>query len=858
MVLGCLGGCLFWRPQHGQRSLSGGRETDEVVAAQSIVSRSDLSKSTTLVNRKNALHLAAEEGHLVVLAAVLETLICQLSSGTIDADGGAGECLKDILDGQDANGQTPLHIACSHGHADCARFLLANGADRCRADSRGDLPLHLAAARGYLGVMLMLLTEFVPQEAADMPRFVDARNNAGFTPLHFAVWGKYSAAVQILVQHGADIGARNTQPSAEQLPCPGNSTPLHLAAARGHVEISRILLKTYFERVLEPLILAQRGGQPLPLAPANDPRAQYNASGHMPYQVAQRNGFFSLAMMLRPTIPITRLFSEEERNSGRIYGPPALKVIAAEAANRKLVATLAALADPIPAPASTPRQQQHQQHQQPASDAAPSSSSSQQQQQQQQEAAPLRRLRSQTTAALLVDATDPSPARSASPALVSTSPRVMSPTGIPLSPAGPPTPGGSVVRTNSASLGAGSVPGSARRTLAPALLLQGLQQEDVEEVPQLQPPATLPGLASTQEEGEEGAAASGSAGSGPPVPAAPGASPRLAALHSPGTDASALSPSALSPMGFVMPSTPHAEETLPESARVSLTLRMLAMSSPGISTAVDGSAAGGDVAEPARPATARAAETPSGAEGSSIARGDLAERVKLPPSSPPQGQRRDASAAGGGVSGDRPGTADGVAAGVGTSGQARPDAAHGGDERVGSVAEAGGAAEGAPQGLAQGQAAGGNEDELQPTTPSFCRAASASAREGADTASSSSSSRAVSVAGMTAGGGASRETEGPAAAATGAEAAGAGKEASAAGQRAEGVPQLSRSGSCSTCEDECGVCMERSAGVAIKPCGHHICGPCAHKVCSLHLQKPSLCPFCRALINDFARVPPAT
>jgi len=67
-------------------------------------------------------------------------------------------------------------------------------------------------------------------------------------------------------------------------------------------------------------------------------------------------------MLLKPNIPILRLFSEDER-AVRLYGPPQLKVLCAEALNRKLLASLEQLSTnpppkpklplAVPAPAAT-------------------------------------------------------------------------------------------------------------------------------------------------------------------------------------------------------------------------------------------------------------------------------------------------------------------------------------------------------------------------------------------------------------------------------------------------------------------------------------------------------------------------
>ncbi len=73
---------------------------------------------------------------------------------------------------------------------------------------------------------------------------------------------KQSGAVQVLLQHGADLLTRNERVGmGNSIPCPARSTPLHLAAMRGHIEISRLLLKSHYERVMEPLQLSLAAGE---------------------------------------------------------------------------------------------------------------------------------------------------------------------------------------------------------------------------------------------------------------------------------------------------------------------------------------------------------------------------------------------------------------------------------------------------------------------------------------------------------------------------------------------------------------------------------------------------------------------
>jgi hypothetical protein len=82
---------------------------------------------------------------------------------------------------------------------------------------------------------------------------------------------------------------RSTRASGnETIPAPIGSTCLHLAATRGHIEISRLILKAFYETQFEAAqIAAAAAGQEVTLLLPSDPRVQINIAGHAPYQVAQ-------------------------------------------------------------------------------------------------------------------------------------------------------------------------------------------------------------------------------------------------------------------------------------------------------------------------------------------------------------------------------------------------------------------------------------------------------------------------------------------------------------------------------------------------------------------------------------------
>ena len=192
--------------------------------------------------------------------------------------------------GADANaandlGMTPLLMACRRGHGALVERLLAAGADANAALPSGETALMAAARAGGVRAVDALLARGARVNAAEGTR--------GQTALMWAVANRRPAVTRVLLDHGADIGARTvtrrrvynmggsrsagsaSRGIALEEVVEGGGTALLFAARSGDVESARLLLAAG--------------------ADANDA----GADGNPALVVAAHGGHGSLAALLR-------------------------------------------------------------------------------------------------------------------------------------------------------------------------------------------------------------------------------------------------------------------------------------------------------------------------------------------------------------------------------------------------------------------------------------------------------------------------------------------------------------------------------------------------------------------------------
>jgi ankyrin repeat protein len=190
------------------------------------------------------LAMAASRGHLGVV-----TLLFQRGAN---------------VDAANLTGKTALHRAASKGQEGVVTFLLRQGAQANSRNDVGKTPLILASVKGSVGVVRVLLQhvggealqetddkgrtalhwvayrghEAVATLLLDQGAKATSRGASGETPFMLACQEGHLAVVGLFLRHvGANIGGQALHHTDDK-----GTTPLHLAALRGHAELVAFLL----------------------------------------------------------------------------------------------------------------------------------------------------------------------------------------------------------------------------------------------------------------------------------------------------------------------------------------------------------------------------------------------------------------------------------------------------------------------------------------------------------------------------------------------------------------------------------------------------------------------------------------
>ncbi|KAM6452427.1 protein phosphatase 1 regulatory subunit 12C isoform 7-T7 [Liasis olivaceus] len=159
------------------------------------------------------------------------------------------------VNGTNADGISALHQACIDENMEVVEFLVENGADVNQADNEGWTPLHVAASCGYIEIAQYLLDHGANIAAVnsdgDVPLDIAEADN--MEALLRAEIGKRGVDVEVAKREEEEVMLRDARHwlnagkiSDEPHPKTG-ATALHVAAAKGYVEVMRLLLQAGYD-----------------------------------------------------------------------------------------------------------------------------------------------------------------------------------------------------------------------------------------------------------------------------------------------------------------------------------------------------------------------------------------------------------------------------------------------------------------------------------------------------------------------------------------------------------------------------------------------------------------------------------
>lgn len=255
-----------------------------------------------------------------------------------------------MLNRRNLNGQTTLMLACKYGHSAVVTWLLQLGGNPLLFDAiHSRTCLHYAALYGHRNCVAALFAEDAVVKMLNGPlllrdatvwdsqghhKFVNARAALGFTAIHMSASQGHWQAVTELLKNDASLAVQCQGVLRSHIRNPPrwkpNSTPLHIAAARGSTSMVRHMLHALANKMLRD-------------ANTVDVRQIRDVVEMRPVDIATSFGFPRITALLDPSRS-PELLAYVTAGSGPMkLGAPALSVLMSRLLRSQLLDQLVAV-----------------------------------------------------------------------------------------------------------------------------------------------------------------------------------------------------------------------------------------------------------------------------------------------------------------------------------------------------------------------------------------------------------------------------------------------------------------------------------------------------------------------------------
>ena len=175
-------------------------------------------------NGNSPLHLAVMQGHIEITKILLK------HNASFNLENKEGKTPSQI---QDEKGNSLLHVAVENNHESVVEYLLENNANVNLSNHHNSAPLHISSEHGYVRITELLLSNGAK---------TDLRDNDGDTPLLGCALGGNVQIAKILLQK---------DPSAIFSINSKKNSVLHYSAKVGNLKMTRFLLSQGASKVLK-------------------------------------------------------------------------------------------------------------------------------------------------------------------------------------------------------------------------------------------------------------------------------------------------------------------------------------------------------------------------------------------------------------------------------------------------------------------------------------------------------------------------------------------------------------------------------------------------------------------------------